>query len=102
VTDVTGGKRELHINESGWTSGFAGEIRNMCNCILNNVKPMCNEHVGAETTAIVQAAYLSQKKGKIPVKVKDFKKYALKIRDREGENASDVLLRDLLKGIKRT
>jgi predicted dehydrogenase len=101
VTDATGGKREFNVGKTGWPSGFAVEIRNMCNCILNNVKPLCDENIGAETTAVVQAAYLSQKRGKKPVTLREFKKYALKIRDREGKNAPDVLLKDLLKGIKR-
>ena len=83
------------------TQSFGGEIRNMCNCVLNNVRPLCNERIGTETTAVVQAAYLSQKKGKRPVTLQEFKKYALKIRDKEGKNAPDVLMKELLKSIKR-
>ncbi len=101
ITDAAGGKREFNLGEVTWTQSFEGEIRNMCNCILNGVKPLCDEKIGAETTAIVQSAYLSQKKGKRPVTLEEFKKYAEEIREREGRNASDVLLKELLKGISR-
>lgn len=101
ISDARGGRREFNLGKISWVQSFAGEIRNMCNCIINNVKPICDEKIGAETTAIVQAAYLSQKKGKKPVTLNEFKRYALKIRDKEGDRAPEVLLRDLLKGIKR-
>jgi len=101
ITDATGGKREVNLGKVTWTQSFQGEIRNMCNCVLNGTKPLCDEHIGAETTAIVQSAYLSQKKGKKPVTLDEFKKYAEKIREKEGKNASDILLKELLKGIGR-
>ena len=101
ITDAAGGKKELEVGKTGWPSGFDGEIRNMCNCILNNVKPLCDEKIGAETTAVVQSAYLSQKKGKKPVALDEFKEYALGIRDKEGKNAPDVLLKELLRGIRK-
>ena len=101
ITDATGGKREINLGKVTWTQSFQGEIRNMCRCVLSDTKPICDEHIGTETTAIVQSAYLSQKEGKRPVTLDEFKKYAQKIREREGKNASDVLLKELLKGIKR-
>ncbi|MEM2726369.1 MAG: Gfo/Idh/MocA family oxidoreductase [Candidatus Bathyarchaeia archaeon] len=100
ISDASGGRREFNLGKISWIQSFAGEIRNMCNCILSNMRPVCDENIGAETTAIVQAAYLSQKKGKKPVTLNEFKRYALKIREKEGANASDILLRDLLKGVK--
>lgn len=100
ISDASGGRREFNLGKISWIQSFAGEIRNMCNCILNNTRPICDENIGAETTAIVQAAYLSQKKGKKPVTLNEFKRYALKIRDKEGANAPDILLRELLKGVK--
>ncbi|MBS7607358.1 Gfo/Idh/MocA family oxidoreductase [Candidatus Bathyarchaeota archaeon] len=100
ISDASGGRREFNLGKISWIQSFAGEIRNMCNCILSNMRPVCDENIGAETTAIVQAAYLSQKKGKRPVTLNEFKRYALKIREKEGANASDILLRDLLKGVK--
>jgi len=100
ITDATGGKREFNLGKVTWTQSFKGEIRNMCNCVQSNVKPICDEKKGTETTAIVQAAYLSQKNGKRPVTLEEFKKYALSIKEKEGKNAPDVLLKELLKGIK--
>lgn len=101
ITDAAGGKKEVNLGKVTWTQSFQGEIRNMCNCVLSGTKPLCDEHIGAETTAIVQSAYLSQKKGKKPVTLDEFKRYAQKIKEKEGKNASDVLLKDLLKGIER-
>jgi len=101
ISDASGGKREFNLGKVTWTQSFQGEIRNMCSCVLSNSKPLCNEYIGAETTAVVQAAYLSQKRGRRPVTLDEFKAYAQKIKDREGKNASDVLLKDLLKGIRR-
>ena len=100
ITDASGGKREVNVGKADWIQSFQGEIRNMCNCILNRAKPLCNEYIGAETTAIVQSAYLSQKRGKKPVTLDEFKRYAQKIREKEGKNASNVLLKDLLEGIR--
>jgi len=101
ITDASGGKKEFNLGKVTWTQSFGGEIRNMCNCVLNKVKPLCDENIGAETTAIVQAAYLSQKRGKKPVTLQEFKKYALEIREKEGKNAPNTLLKELLNGIKK-
>jgi len=101
ISDAMGGKREFNLGRITWVQSFAGEIRNACNCILSNVRSICDEKIGAETTAIVQAAYLSQKKGKKPVTIDEFKEYAMKIREKEGDRASEILLKDLVKGIAR-
>jgi len=101
ITDPNGGVRKIDLGKFDWVQSFAGEIRNMCNCVLENVKPLCDEKIGAETTAIIGAAYLSQKKGKKAVTLDEFKEYALKIREKEGERAPEVLLKELLKGIQR-
>jgi len=101
ITDAAGGKKEISLGKVTWTQSFQGEIRNMCNCVLSKTKPLCDEYIGAETTAIVQSAYLSQRKGKRPVTLDEFKEYAKKIREKEGKRASNVLLKELLKGIKR-
>jgi predicted dehydrogenase len=101
IIDATEGRREIPLGQVTWVQSFKGEIRNMCNCVLNGTKPICDEKIGTETTAIVQSAYLSQKKGKKPVTLEEFKKYAQKIREKEGKNAPEVLLKELLKGIRR-
>jgi len=100
ITDPKGAVRKIELAKPTWVLGIAGEIRNMCNCVLENVKPICDERIGAETTAIVDAAYLSQKRGKRAVTLDEFKKYALKIQESEGERAPDALLKELLKGIQ--
>ncbi len=100
ITDPQGGIRKIDLGKFDWINSFAGEIRNMCNCVLNKVEPLCNEKIGAETTAIVGAAYLSQKRGRKAVTLEEFKEYALKIREKEGEKAPEVLLKELLKGIQ--
>jgi len=100
ITDPQGGIRKIDLGKFNWIDSFAGEIRNMCNCTLNKVEPLCNEKIGAETTAIVGAAYLSQKRGRKAVTLEEFKDYALKIREKEGEGAPEALLKELLKGIQ--
>jgi predicted dehydrogenase len=100
ITDSHGGSRKIDLGKFDWALSIADEIRNMCNCVLSKVKPLCNEKIGADTTAIVGAAYLSQRKGKKAVTLDEFKGYALKIREREGERAPEVLLKELLKGIQ--
>jgi len=99
ITDAFGGVRRIPLGARSWVTSFAGEIRNMCNCVINKVEPVCNEKIGAETTAIVQAAYLSQKRGKKAVTLEEFKRYALRLRDKAGKDAPDLLLKDLLKSI---
>ena len=73
----------------------------MCNCVLGGVKSVCDEKIGTETTAVVESAYLSQKKGKKPVTLDEFKKYALKIKEKEGKNAAEALMKDLLKAVAK-
>ncbi len=94
------GERTIPIGKRSWILSFVGEIRNMCNCILNGEKPLCDERIGAETTAIVQAAYLSQKKGKKPVSLEEFKEYALKLREKAGEDAPKIMLKEMLEAVK--
>jgi len=101
ITDASGNRKEHNLGKVTWTQSFVGEIRNMCNCVLKKTKPICDEKIGTETTAIVQSAYLSQKKGMKPVTLDEFKKYAATIKTKEGKNAPDVLMKELLKSIKR-
>jgi len=89
--------RHLNLPEPG---GFLGEIKNMCNCIIRGIKPLCDERIGAESQAIASTAYLSEMRGRKAVYLKDFKEYALKIKEEEGERASEVLLAKLLSAVK--
>jgi len=100
IVDAFGGVRRIPLGKRSWVTSFAGEIRNMCNCVINKVEPVCDEKIGAETTAIVQSAYLSQKKGKKAVTLEEFKRYALRLREKAGKDASDLLLKEMLKAIK--
>jgi len=100
IVDAFGEVRKVPLGKRSWVTSFAGEIRNMCNCVVNKVESVCNEKIGAETTAIVQAAYLSQKKGKKAVTVEEFKRYALELREKTGKDAPSLLLKDLLKAIE--
>ncbi|MFQ6095590.1 MAG: Gfo/Idh/MocA family protein [Candidatus Bathyarchaeia archaeon] len=100
IVDAFGRVRKIPLGKRSWIMSFPGEIRNMCNCVINGVKPLCDENIGAETTAIVQAAYLSQKRGKKAVTLDEFKDYALRLREKEGKDAPKELLKDLLEAIK--
>jgi len=73
----------------------------MCHCILNGVKPLCDERVAAESTAIAGAAYLSQLRGRAPVRLDDLKAFAREKEKQYGDEASDVLLDELSKGVAR-
>jgi len=100
IADAFGGTRRIPLGKRSWITSFTGEIRNMCNCVINGAKPICDEKIGAETTAIVQSAYLSQKKGKKAVTLEEFKRYALGLREKAGRDAPNLLLKEMLKAIK--
>ena len=100
IVDSFGSVREVPLGSRTWTMSFGGEIRNMCNCVTSGVRPVCDENIGAETTAIVQAAYLSQKRGKRAVTLDEFKEYASTLREKEGKDAPKVLLKEMLGAIK--
>jgi len=99
IEDPWGNVRKININKTinyrPEMSSFAGEIKNMCKCILNNFQPFCNEKIGATSTALVGAAYLSQIKGMKPVTLKEFEDYALKFKDKKGE-----LVKNLMKAVE--
>lgn len=100
IADASGRRKEFKAGPTGFPLGFDGEIRNMCNCILDQTNPLCDERIGAETIAIVQSAYLSQIRGKRPVRLSEFKKYALELREKEGKKASEIMLKELMRGIQ--
>ncbi len=96
-----GGARHdmTEVPEEGY-SGYLGEMRNMCSCIINGIKPMCDEKIGAESQAVVDAAYLSQLRGKNAVSLEEYKKYARKIEEEEGNKASDTLVANFMSAIQ--
>jgi len=100
IVDTFGGTRRIPLGRRSWITSFAGEIRNMCNCVINGAKPVCDDKIGAETTAIVQSAYLSQKQGKKAVTLEEFKRYALELKEKAGKDAPEILLKEMLKAVK--
>ena len=82
----------------GYTS-YCAEMRSICQCILNDAPPICDERVGAETMAIIDAAYLSEVEGRRSVSLDEFKQYALDLEQREGENASEVMVEQFMAAI---
>lgn len=82
-------------------SGYLGEIRNMCNCVINGIKPMCDEKIGAESQAVVDAAYLSQLRGQKAVSLEEYKEYAKELKKMEGSKVSDVLISNFMSTMGR-
>jgi len=105
LTDPYGNRKEipywypsfLHRIRFPEPGGYFGELQNIVKCIVGGIKPSCNEKIGAESLAIVDTAYLSEIKGRKPVSLEEFKKYALEIKEREGEKAFEVLVEELAK-----
>jgi len=110
VTDPFDNRREVPVsifrddlNEEpleGYT-GFAAELRSICQCILTDTPPLCDEQVGTETMAIIGAAYLSETQGRRTISLEEFKQYALELEEREGEEASAVMVDQFMAAIAR-
>jgi len=101
ISDPFGNRRRMQVSGPTWTfypSSFYGEIKSMCKSVISGTKPVCDERIGAESTAIVGAAYLSQIRGK-GITVDEFKDYALELKRSEGDRASDLLIERMLEGI---
>lgn len=104
ITDAFGNKRRVEATGPTWTfwpSSFYGEIKNMVQCVLTNTKPLCDERIGAESQAIVGAAYLSQREGQRAVTLDEFKAWARQIQKKVGKKANEVLIEEQLKGVGR-
>lgn len=101
ISDPFGNRRRMPVSGPTWAfypSSFYGEIKSMCASVISGRKPICDERIGAESTAIVGAAYLSQIRGR-GVTLREFKNYALKLKRSEGERASDLLVKRMMEGI---
>jgi predicted dehydrogenase len=85
----------LHRTRFPEPGGYYGELQNIVKCIIGGTRPSCDERIGAESLAIAGAAYLSEIRGRQPVSVEEFKQYALQIKQREGSNATEALIREL-------
>ncbi len=84
-----------------WPSSFYGEIKNMVQCVLNGVPPICDHRIGADSQAIVGAAYLSQARRQRAVFVEEFKEFALSLRKKAGKRSNELLIEEQLKGVQR-
>ncbi len=99
VEDATGGCRRVEATGPTWEywpSSFYGEIRNMVECVQKGVRSISDERFGAECSAIVGAAYLSQKRGKRAVPLAEFKRFANDIARRYPDSADAELMARLL------
>ena len=89
---------------SHWPSSHYGEILNMVECVRHNTPSICSAEFGAECSAIVGAAYLSEMSGRKAVPVEDFKRFANKIADRfphDPKSANDALVDALLSAVRK-
>lgn len=99
VEDAQGSCRRVRASGPTWEywpSSFYGEIRHMVECVQRGVRPISDERFGAECSAIVGAAYLSQKRGKRAVALAEFKRFAQDIARRYPDSAEAVLIERLL------
>jgi predicted dehydrogenase len=99
LTFIDGRGNKFSIPVEG-VGGFVGEIRNMVKCVLKGERSISDEKVGAESQAIVGSAYMSQGLGRA-VSLREFKKFALKLKEEKKERASEELLRQQLEWIAR-
>jgi predicted dehydrogenase len=107
VIDQFGQKHVREIGHcDGWLNsppapGYAGQpqqLKSMVRLIKTGGQPSCNVHIGSETVAIAQAAYLSEAKNRKAVSLEEFKEYA-----RGFAGKPELLQKELIKnGINRT
>lgn len=98
LTDIFNNQRKMYLQH---TSSFAGEVRNICRCILENTRSICDERIGAESTAILGCAYLSQKRGMKTVYLEEYREYILNLKKKKGDTACEYLLKEMMEGIRR-
>lgn len=99
VEQATGGCRRVEASGPTWEywpSSFYGEIRNMVECVQKGTRSLSDEVFGAECSAIVGAAYLSQKRGKKAISLAEFKRFAQDIERRFPDSADAELISRLL------
>lgn len=107
VTDAHGNvSRKIRVSGSNWQhwpSSFYGEIQNMAECVRNNRQSIMTAEYGADCSAIVGASYLSEKQGKKPVHVEEFKAFARDIAARYPDDptgADNALVDALLAAVR--
>ena len=107
VTDSNGHEsRRVRVSGSNWQhwpSSFYGEIQNMVECIKVNQQSIMTAEFGADCSAIVGASYLSEKRGKKPVHLNEFKAFAQSISDKypnDPTGADNALVDALLSAVR--
>lgn len=87
-----------------WPSSFYGEIQNMVECVRHNTPPLCSADFGADCSAIVGAAYLSEKNSRRAVSLDEFREFAREIGARYSDDpagANDALVEVLLSAVRK-
>lgn len=107
VCDIKGHEtrrfRVAGSNWQHWPSSFYGEILNMVQCIRYNQQSIMTAQFGADCSAIVGAAYLSEMNGKRAISLDEFKKFATDIADRYPDDptgANNALVDALLAAVR--
>jgi predicted dehydrogenase/phage shock protein A len=88
-----------------WPSSFYGEILNMVQCIRAGRPPLCDAQFGADCSAVVGAAYLSEKNGRRAVHLDEFREFAHSIAQRypnDPQAADDALVETLLSAVRKS
>ncbi|CEK13833.1 phage shock protein A (PspA) family protein [Chthonomonas calidirosea] len=88
-----------------WPSSFYGEILNMVQCVRTGRPPLCDAQFGADCSAIVGAAYLSEKNGRRAVHLDEFREFARSIAQRypnDPQAADDALVETLLSAVRKS
>jgi predicted dehydrogenase len=86
-----------------WPSSFYGEILNMVECVRQNVPSISPAQFGADCSAIVGAAYLSQSHRRFASSLEDFKAFARDIAScypNDPKAADDALVEALLNAVR--
>lgn len=87
-----------------WPSSFYGEILNMVQCVRSGTPPISDARFGADCSAVVGAAYLSEKKGRAAVSIEEFRAFARSIAQRypnDTQAADDALVEELLSAVRK-
>ncbi len=103
VEDPYGRVRTVPIFHPAWLrtpkpparNGFAQEIRAAVRSVRNNIRPWLHEQIAAESMAILNAAQLSERRGRRSVSLEEFKGWAKDFENRYGAGADEAIQREL-------
>ncbi len=106
IYDAAGNTRTIAVSGPNWVpwpSSFYGEILNMVQCIRAGVPSLMTPQFGADCSAIVGAAYLSEKQGRKAVSPEEFRQFARSIAASypgKPAAADDALVNSLLEAVR--